>query len=332
MESNIRTAEAWKEALAGAVRDPDELVDALGLPDEFREGARRAAARFGLVVPRGFLARMERGNPGDPLLLQVMPLAEELRSADGFVADPVGDGPAGRAPGLIVKYEGRALLVATGVCAVNCRYCFRREYPYDEVPAGREAWRPALDEIARDPAIREAILSGGDPLALTDAALERLVSALAAIPHLRVLRVHTRFPIVLPERVTPALTALLLATRLVPYVVVHANHPAELTGDTPAALARLVEAGIPLLNQSVLLAGVNDDPDVLAALSERLTELRVVPYYLHQLDPVRGAAQFHVPVERGSAIVEELRRRLPGYAVPRYVQEVAGEPGKVPLA
>ncbi len=334
MESIIRTTEpagGWKEALAGAIRDPDELVELLGLPDGLREPARLAAARFGLVVPRGFLARMERGNPRDPLLAQVLPLGEELRPAEGFVGDPVGDRAAGRAPGLLVKYEGRALLVATGVCAVNCRYCFRREYPYDEVPAGREAWRPALDAIAADPTIREAILSGGDPLALADAALERLVASLARIPHLRLLRVHTRLPIVLPERVTAALTSILVSTRLVPWVVVHANHPAELAGDCPAALARLVDAGIPVLNQSVLLAGINDDADTLAALSERLVELRVTPYYLHQLDPVRGAAHFHVPIERGLALVEELRRRLPGYAVPRYVQEVAGESGKVPL-
>ncbi|MBI4601859.1 MAG: EF-P beta-lysylation protein EpmB [Planctomycetes bacterium] len=322
---------AWKKALATAVRDPDDLIDRLGLPEGLREGARRAARRFGLVVPLGFLDRMRPGDPDDPLLRQVLPLGIEEDEAEGFVEDPVGDREAVLLPGLIQKYEGRVLLVAAGSCAVNCRYCFRREFPYGETPRGLEAWRPALDRIAADPTLSEVILSGGDPLVLSDAALEALVAALAEVPHLARLRVHTRLPIVIPERVTEGLIACLRGTRLAPFVVVHANHAAEIAGACAEALTRLVDAGVPVLNQSVLLRGVNDDASTLVRLSERLLELRVLPYYLHQLDPVRGAAHFRVSEERGRELVEELRRRLPGYAVPRYVREVPGAGSKVPL-
>jgi EF-P beta-lysylation protein EpmB len=321
----------WKQALAAAVRDPDELIGLLGLPDPCREGARRVARRFPLVAPRGFVARMRPGDPGDPLLRQVLPLDLEEEDRPGFVADPVGDASAAVLPGLLQKYEGRALLIASGTCAVHCRYCFRREFPYDETPRGLEAWRPALERLSADESIIEVILSGGDPLILTDAALEELVQAIASIRHVRRLRVHTRLPIVIPERVTDELLLCLRGLRLVPIVVVHANHAQELDATCGEALERLVDAGIPTLNQSVLLRGVNDDPEALVRLCERLLELRVLPYYLHQLDPVRGATHFHVGEERGREIVAELRRRLPGYAVPRYVREVPGAGSKIPL-
>lgn len=321
----------WQRELARAVRDPDELCDLLELPESLRAGMRRAASLFGLLVPRGYLARMECSNPHDPLLLQVLPVAEENRAAAGFVADPVGDRHAERAAGLLQKYQGRVLLVTTGACAVHCRYCFRRHYPYWEAPHGLEEWEPALAELARDRSIREVILSGGDPLVMTDAWLARLAERLDRIDHLRRLRIHTRLPIVLPERVDDRLLAWLAGCRLQPIVVVHANHPRELDRTCGAALARLVDAGILVLNQAVLLAGVNDDAEVLAELCERLVALRVLPYYLHQLDRVAGAAHFEVPVERGLALLAELRRRLPGYALPRYVCEVAGEPSKIEL-
>jgi EF-P beta-lysylation protein EpmB len=243
----------------------------------------------------------------------------------------VGDAGAALSPGLLQKYEGRVLLVLAGTCAVNCRYCFRREFPYGETPRGVEAWRPAIEQIAADASIREVILSGGDPLVLGDAALERLAHELAAVPHLARLRVHTRLPIVIPERVTDELIGWLRGTRLAPVFVVHANHSAELDEACGAALGRLVDGGVPVLNQSVLLRGVNDDPDALMRLSERLLELRVLPYYLHQLDRVRGSAHFHVSEERGREIVDEMRRRLPGYAVPRYVRETPGSASKEPV-
>ncbi len=325
------TPAAWKRALREAVRDPDELIDALRLPDGLREPARRAARIFPLVVPRDFIARMRHGDPRDPLLRQVLPLDAEAAPAAGFTADPVGDAAAGIAPGLLGKYRGRVLLLAAPVCAINCRFCFRRHYPYGELPRGRLSLGPALSRIAADPSIREIILSGGDPLVLDDVSLSRLAESLAGIPHVRRLRVHSRLPIVIPQRVTRRLVAWLRSTRLTPFMVVHVNHPAELEGACPRALARLVDGGIPVLAQTVLLRGVNDDARTLEALCERLIDLRVMPYYLHQLDPVAGAAHFHVGEDRGREILAELRRRLPGYAVPRYVREVPGAPSKVPI-
>ncbi len=290
-----------------------------------------AARKFPLFVPRGFVARMRPCDSADPLLRQVLPLGDELSGAAGFVVDPVGDRASVKQPGLLQKYRGRVLLIATGACAVHCRYCFRRNFPYDEAPRSIQEWRPAMDQIAADGTIHEVILSGGDPLTLIDATLAHSVAQLAAIPHLRRLRIHTRLPIVIPERVTDGLIDLLHGSRLTPLVVVHANHANELDAHVAAALVRLADAGIVLLNQAVLLAGVNDTLEAQAALCERLVDLRVMPYYLHQLDRVTGAAHFEVPIETGRRIVKQLRECLPGYAVPRYVQEVPGAGSKMVL-
>jgi EF-P beta-lysylation protein EpmB len=300
----------------------------LDLPAEASPAARSAAEDFPLFVPQSFVARMRPRDPHDPLLRQVLPLAKEATPVAGFVADPVDDAAAVRQRGLLQKYHGRVLFVTTGACAVHCRYCFRRHFPYGDAPRTLADWRPALDEIARDSSLHEVILSGGDPLTLVDANLSELVRELAAIPHLRRLRIHTRLPIVIPERVTAGLIELLRGTRLTPIVVVHANHANELDIDVAAGLAKLADAGIPLLNQAVLLAGVNDSVEAQAALCERLVDLRVMPYYLHQLDRVAGAAHFEVPIAVGRQIIEQLRSRLPGYAVPRYVAEIAGESQK----
>ena len=314
-----------------AVRDAGELCRALGLPAEFAATAGPAGRQFPLFVPRGYLARMRPGDPNDPLLRQVLPLADEMADLPGYVTDPVDDGAATLQPGLLHKYAGRVLLITTGVCAVHCRYCFRRYFPYGESPRSVDDWQPALEQIAGDATIREVILSGGDPLTIVDAALAELIERLEGIPHLRRLRIHTRLPIVIPERVTEELIAMLKATRLTPVVVVHANHVNELDGQVAAALAKFSDAGIVLLNQAVLLAGVNDSANAQAALCERLVNLRVMPYYLHQLDRVAGAAHFEVPVARGRRIVRALRQRLPGYAVPRYVQEMSGAASKIIL-
>lgn len=322
-------AESWQRALAAAVRDPDELIDLLRLDDALRPAARRAAALFPLLVTRSFLGRMRPGDPRDPLLLQVLPLGAEEEPVPGFVEDAVGDQAARRAAGLLHKYAGRALLIATGACAVHCRYCFRRHYPYGDDPRRMADWEPAFQVLREDESIHEAILSGGDPLMLTDARLEEMVARLEAIPHLRRLRLHTRLPVVLPERVTERLLALLTGTRLTCVVVVHANHPRELAADCGAALRTLVRSGLTVLNQAVLLKGINDELDVLAELCEGLIDLGVLPYYLHQLDRVAGAAHFEVPEERGRAMVAALRGRLPGYAVPEYVREEAGGVSKV---
>jgi EF-P beta-lysylation protein EpmB len=314
----------WHQALAGAIRDADELIDAVGLPDQFREPARRASQLFPLLVPRSYIERIRRGDPHDPLLLQVLPLGMEEIAVPGFSTDPVGDSAAKRAPGLLHKYHGRALLMTTGACAVHCRYCFRRHYPYGEEPRRMAEWEAAFEVIAGDPSLHEVILSGGDPLMLTDARLEALCGRLAGIPHVTRLRMHTRLPIVLPERVTDRLLSLLLGAGPTPIVVVHANHPRELVGSCAVALQRLVRAGITVLNQAVLLKGVNATVEAQAGLCERLVDLGAIPYYLHQLDRVAGAAHFEVAEEVGRILMRELRRRLPGYAVPRYVRETAG--------
>jgi len=325
----------WQEAVRDAVRDVGELCRFLGLPAELAETAQRASAaspNFALFAPRGFVARMQSGDANDPLLRQVLPLVEELDDVPGFIVDPVGDAIATRQPGLIHKYESRVLLVATGVCAVHCRYCFRRHFPYADAPRSLAEWQPALEEIAADRSIREVILSGGDPLMLVDQVLAELVEELAAIPHLHRLRVHSRLPIVIPERVTDDLVDLLGGTQLAPIFVVHTNHANELDAQVVAALAKLSDAGVPLLNQAVLLRGVNDTVAAQVTLCEKLVDHRVLPYYLHQLDRVAGAAHFEVPVETGRQIVAELRARLPGYAVPRFVAEAPATPSKTLLA
>ena len=290
------------------------------------------AGTFRVLVPRSYVARMRPGDPHDPLLRQVLPVASEHTPADGFVADPVGDLAAERRPGLLHKYDGRVLLVLAGACAVNCRYCFRRHFPYESSTAGPREWQPALDAIAADESITEVILSGGDPLMLDDALLVEFTDAIERIAHVRRLRFHTRLPIVIPERVTDALSSMLSNCRLQTVVVLHANHANELDAKVASVVARLARVGSLLLNQAVLLRGVNDSVAAQRELSERLIDLNVMPYYLHQLDRVAGAAHFEVPVAEGLEIVRQWRADLPGYAVPRYVQEVAGEPNKRVLA
>ena len=311
-----------------AVRSPEELCGLLDLPAEIAA----QAGDFPLLVPRGFVDRMRPGDPHDPLLRQVLSVAAEHQGAEGFVADPVGDLAAARGPGLLHKYQGRVLLVLTGACAVNCRYCFRRHYPYATATATVRELQPALDQIASDPTIDEVILSGGDPLMQSDQLLADLVTQLESIAHLRRLRIHTRLPIVIPERVTSDFAQLLAGTRLQTVVVLHANHANELNQHVAQSLRQLSSTGAMLLNQAVLLRGVNDSVDALRQLSERLLELRVMPYYLHQLDRVAGGAHFEVPVAEGLELIRQLRATLPGYAVPRYVQEIAGEPNKRVLA
>ena len=321
----------WRKALSQAVRDPAELLQRLALPPELLPAAQQAAARFPLRVPLGYVARMQKGNPADPLLRQVLPLGEELVTADGFSADPVGDLDAMAIPGLLHKYAGRVLLITTAACGVHCRYCFRRHFPYREANAASLDWQPALDYIAADPSIHEVILSGGDPLSLSDHRLAQLVTQLATIPHLQRLRLHTRQVIVLPQRVDSELLAWLAGCRLQTVMVVHANHANEINHDVTAALLRLKETGVTLLNQAVLLKGVNDDVQILAALSERLFTAQVLPYYLHQLDRVQGARHFEVSDAQALELVHALRDRLPGYLVPRLVREQAGQMAKIPL-
>lgn len=310
----------------------DQLLGYLGLARGDVGVDVRANAQFPLLVPRAYAARMRHGDAADPLLRQVLPLAAELQVRAGFGADPVGDLARTRVPGLIHKYAGRVLLIATGSCAVHCRYCFRRHFPYAEELAARDDWRAALATIAADSSIEEVILSGGDPLSLTTHKLAGLTDALAAIPHVRRLRVHTRWPVVLPERVDAELLAWIRQLPWPVVIVIHANHPRELDSSVAAALAELRAAGATLLNQMVLLKGVNDHADVLVELSQRCAQLGVQPYYLHLLDAVAGAAHYQVGVRRGRQLICAMRARLPGYLVPRLALEVPGETSKSIIA
>ncbi|MFP4639683.1 MAG: KamA family radical SAM protein [Guyparkeria sp.] len=267
----------------------------------------------------------------EPVARQFRLDAREYETVAGFGTDPVGDLDANAVPGVLHKYRGRALLVLTGACAVHCRYCFRRHFPYGDQRLDDESLAGAIDYLAHDPEITEVILSGGDPLVVSNRRLARVIGSLAAIPRLSRLRVHSRLPTVRPERIDAELCRMLVDSGLSVVLVAHVNHADELTEDSRAAFARLRNAGVTLLNQAVLLAGVNDDEAALADLSERLFDQGVLPYYLHQLDPVAGAAHFAVPETRGRALVEALRHRLPGYLVPRYVVERPGEPSKTPV-
>ena len=323
-------ATPWRRELSTAITRPEELLDFLDLDRGLLDAAHAASRNFRLLVPRGYAALMERSNPSDPLLRQVLPVAEELRNPPGFCDDPVGDGAALLTPGLLQKYQGRALLLLTGACAIHCRYCFRRHFAYSKGSAQPDRAEGAIRRLAADSSISELILSGGDPLMLDDTVLAVLIEKLGDIPHLRRLRLHTRLPIVLPSRITDGLCHTLSASRLQPIVVVHTNHARELGADSRRALKQLHRAGALLLNQSVLLHGVNDSARQLAELSEALFACSVLPYYLHLLDRVSGAAHFELDEAVAMRILDRLRMLLPGYLVPRLVREIAGGSYKTP--
>ncbi len=320
----------WQEELARAFTDPRQLLDYLGVdPAPFGPGL-AARELFAVRVPRPFAARMIKGDPADPLLRQVLPLAEEFAEAPGFVADPLVEQGAAL-PGLLHKYRSRVLLILRGGCAINCRYCFRRHFPYGEHGLGGAALARVVDYLRERPEVNEVILSGGDPLVAKDEQLREVVAALSELPQLRRLRIHTRLPITIPSRITPGLVELLAGAPWPTVVVFHVNHARELDDAVAQAIAPLRAAGVTLLNQSVLLRGVNDRLADLASLSERLFAVGVLPYYLHLLDRVAGAAHFEVSEARALTLLRGLLRELPGFLVPRLVREIGGEASKVPI-
>ncbi len=311
----------WQTAIKRAIRCGTELKQILGLPPDQQGGGQH---QFPVFVPWEYLARIRPGDPHDPLLRQVLPLPEETIDRSGFTADPVGDLNSLVAGGLLHKYAGRALLIASGACGIHCRYCFRREFPYADAGSRRQNWRPAIEYIRDHAELEEVILSGGDPLTLVDDRLDDLIQAIEQISHVRRLRIHTRMPIVIPQRVTDVLVDRLSHSRLTIWLVIHSNHANELDQSVLDRLSKVIEAGIPVLNQSVLLRGVNDNAAALIELCRTLVNHRVQPYYLHQLDRVRGAAHFEVPIDEGKLLMAKLYDALPGYAVPTYVLERAG--------
>lgn len=319
----------WQRQQADAITCARDLLTYVNVAPSAMPVSATAAAQFPVRVPRVYADLMEKGNPHDPLLRQVLAVPAEDMLVPEYSHDPLEESAHTPVPGVLHKYHGRALLVTTGACAVHCRYCFRRHFPYGEHQASQ--WQAALDWLAEHDDIQEVILSGGDPLTLSPRRIAALLSALAAIPHLRYLRIHSRTPVVMPARLDEALLAQLASPRWRTTLVLHANHPAEISSELKARCLAWQRAGVTLLNQSVLLAGVNDESDTLAALSFRLHDAGILPYYLHQLDTVQGAAHFAVPDAQARQLHADVRARLPGYLVPRLSREEPGENAKTVL-
>lgn len=322
---------SWQMLWREAVRDPRELLGILDLGHLAGQISDQAAAQFPLRVPRGFIAKMRRGDANDPLLRQVLPIQDEEQIVEGYGFDAVGDAAAKGGTGIIHKYHARALLITTGSCAIHCRYCFRRHFPYAEETAASQHWAEAIAYLKSDSSITELILSGGDPLSLSTAKLKELTDAIAMLPQIKRLRLHTRLPVVLPERIDAELLDWIHGLRWPLTVVIHANHSQELMPDVAEAVSKLRRAGSTMLNQAVLLKGVNDQASEQIELSERLFDIGVLPYYLHQLDKVQGAAHFQIDDEQALAIHQSMMQALPGYLVPKLVREVPGEASKTPL-
>ncbi|MCC5796693.1 MAG: EF-P beta-lysylation protein EpmB [Methylophaga sp.] len=326
------TAAPWQQLLAESITSAEELLQRLGLQTQLQTLDPLRLKKFPVKVTASYMSKMRYGDARDPLLLQVFPLIDEAYEAEGFVADPVGDHQAVRQAGMLQKYQGRALLLTTGACAIHCRYCFRRHFPYSSSNPLASQWQQTLETLAADSSIKEVILSGGDPLVLSDQKLSSIIADLSEIKHIERLRIHSRLPLVLPERITEHLCCSLSESRLNVIMVIHANHANEFDEATAKALSALQQAGCQLLNQTVLLRGINDSADALCQLSEQLSACGVLPYYLHLLDPVAGASHFDVPQDQGEALITTMRQRLSGYLVPRLVREIAGQPSKTIMA
>ena len=320
----------WQKELANAYTDPQKLLLDLGFDPLEYESDSLARKLFPMRVPRPFVARMQKGDINDPLLKQVLPLAREFDEAPGFTDDPLLE-KGSAVPGLLHKYQSRVLLIVRGGCAINCRYCFRRHFPYGDNSVNQQGWKRALEYISQDDKINEVILSGGDPLMAKDDFLRWLVLEIEKIPHISRLRVHSRLPVVIPQRVTSEMLKWLTGTRLTPIMVLHINHSNELDEKLIRAIRRLKQHNVTMLNQAVLLAGINDSADAQVQLNEALFSSGVMPYYLHSLDKVKGSAHFEVEDDQARDIMAQVIKRLPGYLVPKLVREIGDQPGKTPI-
>ena len=335
-DQSVTSSWNWQQYMKSALRSVQDLLAEVNLESELTDLPAEALA-FPVFVPRPYLDRIKKGDAADPLLRQILPVPEEGQSPAHFSTDPLGEQAATLNDGLIQKYSKRVLVIASAVCAINCRYCFRRHFPYETAAIGNVRWQETVEAIRSDASINEVILSGGDPLTVADEKLDEVFQLIADVDHVERIRIHTRLPIVIPQRVTDGLLESMWKFRKSRagrqmIVVVHTNHANELDDKSSDALRQLSETATQVLNQSVLLAGVNDNVDVLVDLSEGLLAANVLPYYLHRMDPILGTAHFEVSTERGIELIEAMRARLPGFAVPRFVQELAGEPSKTVLA
>jgi EF-P beta-lysylation protein EpmB len=320
----------WLKQLTNAISDPQKLLEYLNIDSAPFEKGLAARALFAQRIPMHFIEQMEKGNPNDPLLRQVLPVEQEFEQHSGFTLDPLGEQETPQ-PGLLHKYKNRVLLIVKGGCAINCRYCFRRHFPYQDAPGGKTTWQHNLDYIAQHAEINEVILSGGDPLMAKDHELEWLINGIAAIAHVKTVRIHTRLPVVIPDRITQSLCELFAQTRLNVVLITHINHPNEMDSQFDNAMAKLRRVNVTLLNQGVLLKGVNDSASVLVALSERLFSAGILPYYLHLLDKVQGAAHFHVSDSDARDLMQQIIPQLSGYLVPRLTREISGRSSKTPI-
>lgn len=320
----------WQSQLSNLITDPKELLAIAEIPTDSREyhAIEHACADFQLRVPRAFADKIEKGNANDPLLLQVLPSAQELLASPGYSTDPLGEEAANPIPGLIHKYESRVLVTLSGQCAINCRYCFRRHFPYAENRLTRDHLQEITAYVANNTALNEVILSGGDPLSVSNTQIRRFLSELAPIQHITRIRFHTRLPVVIPERIDQTLLDTFSSSKQKIIVVVHTNHPNELDERFDQAMAQLTNNRVTLLNQTVLLKNINDNPETLTKLSERLFSAGVMPYYLHLLDKVVGATHFEIPEHDAIGLHRALQTQLPGFLVPKLVREIAGKSSK----
>jgi len=325
------TEDSWKKELANATTSAHDLLTRLDLAAYLDITDEQTA--FKCLVSESYIRKMQPGDINDPLLRQVLPLHQENHQATQLAGstDPVGDINAMPSPGLLHKYYGRALIISTGACAIHCRYCFRRHYPYQQSSCTGNVLGEAFEYLQQHDEIDEAILSGGDPLVLDNAKLAKLITQLETIPHLQTLRIHTRLPVVLPARINNGLLKLLQNSRFDIVMVIHANHANELQHEEFLKLHQLHTAGVTLLNQSVLLKDINDDADTLVELSKRLFQCKTLPYYLHLLDPVAGAMHFDTDKQSALSLKTQIEQRLPGYLVPKLVQETAGKQAKTAI-
>ncbi|ORT51921.1 lysine 2,3-aminomutase [Vibrio sp. qd031] len=328
---NIETVEQnWLFELANGISDPQKLLNLLEIDSSALKKGFEARTLFAQRVPLSFVARMEKGNPNDPLLLQVLPSEQEFEEVPGFLTDPLEEQHNSQ-PGLLHKYKNRALMVLKGGCAINCRYCFRRHFPYQDNPGNKHVWQTNIDYIAQHPQINEVILSGGDPLMAKDSELYWLITQLEKVPHIKRLRIHTRLPVVIPSRITDALCDMLELSRFKVILVTHINHPNEINHDVSHAMAKLKKANVHLLNQAVLLKGINNCVDTLVNLCESLFDAGIQPYYLFALDKVKGAAHYYVCDDDARQLMQGLVKEVSGYMVPKLAREIGGRPSKTPL-